>query len=133
MGLCPRGYRVVVTASLSRCEACPAGTFSVGGRRENCLPCPLNFDCSNGTAEAVVGFYSIEDPRLEDEDGDGVIVVSDEVASVYGEGETDAEAVQDYLENLDSQFLYLEEHEHRLAPGLLAELTSLRQHMMRAS
>ena len=70
---------------------------------------------------------------VSDEDGDGIIAVSDEVASVYGEGETDAEAGQDDLEQLVSQFLSLEEHEHRLAPGLLAELTSLRQHMMRAS
>jgi hypothetical protein len=70
---------------------------------------------------------------VSDEDGDGIFVVSDEISSVYGEGETDAEAVQDYLENLVSQFLYLEEHESQLAPGLLAELTSLRHHMMRAS
>jgi hypothetical protein len=70
---------------------------------------------------------------VSDEDDDGVIVVSDEISSVYGEGESDAEAVQDYLENLVSQFLYLEDQEAQLAPGLLAELTSLRQHMMRAS
>jgi hypothetical protein len=70
---------------------------------------------------------------VSDEDGDGVIVVSDDFSSVYGEGEADAEAMQDYLENLVSQFLYLDEHEDQLAPGLQAELTSLRQRMTRAS
>jgi hypothetical protein len=70
---------------------------------------------------------------VSDEDGDGVIVVSDKISSVYGEGETDTEAVQDYLENLVSQFLYLEDHEDQLAPGLQAELTSLRHHLMRTS
>lgn len=70
---------------------------------------------------------------VTDEDGDGIIVVSDEISSVYGEGETDADAVQDYLQNLVSQFLYLEDHESQLAPGLQAELMSLRRHMMRAS
>lgn len=70
---------------------------------------------------------------VSDEDGDGVIVVSDNFSSVYGEGEADAKAAQDYLENLVSQFLYLEDHEDQLAPGLQAELTSLRHHMRRAS
>lgn len=70
---------------------------------------------------------------VSDEDGDGIVGVSDEISSVYGEGETDAAAVQDYLENLVSQFLYLEDHDDQFALGLQVELTSLRNHMTRAS
>ena len=70
---------------------------------------------------------------VSDEDGDGVIVVSEEISIVYGEGKPDPDAVQDYLQNLVTQFLYLEDHDDRLVPGLQAELISLRHHMMRAS
>ncbi len=95
---------------------------------------PRSYTTTQRFIHPLVRFLS---PSLQllvsEEDGDGIIVVSDESSSVYGEGQTDADAVQDYLKNLVSQFLYLEDHEDQLAPGLQAELTSLRHHMERAS
>jgi hypothetical protein len=67
---------------------------------------------------------------VSDADHDGVWVASDNTTSVYGNGDTPDEAVNDYLACLTEQFDWMQRHESELAPTLARELEALRRLMI---
>jgi hypothetical protein len=67
--------------------------------------------------------------HVSDDDQDGVLVVTDTFSRVYGEGEDEAAAINDYFLNLRSHFLDLEQHEAVLAPGLRRDLAEMRRYI----
>ena len=69
--------------------------------------------------------------HVSDEDGDGVFVVSDAMSTVYGAGDTPAEAIDEYVDNLFEHFDWLDRHEAELGSGLKRELDTLRGHFIR--
>lgn len=70
--------------------------------------------------------------RVSDEDLDGIYVVTDTFSSMYGEGESEEEAIGDYLESLFAHFLDLDEHRSMLAAGLRYELERMSRYIARA-
>lgn len=68
---------------------------------------------------------------VNDEDRDGILVVTDGFSTVYGAGETQEAAIEEYLENLFFHFDALDRSEHRLGKALRRELAILRDHLIR--
>lgn len=68
---------------------------------------------------------------VEGDVADGVVVVSDRFSTCYGAGESQAEAVQDYVRNLLHELEELEADEEILGDMLKAELEAIRRHVIR--
>mgnify|MGYP000194447999 CR=1 FL=1 len=69
---------------------------------------------------------------VTDEDRDGIFVATDSFSTVFGEGSDPKSATADYLGSLFERYSDLERDEALLAPGLLRDLASLRQHLTRS-
>jgi len=60
-----------------------------------------------------------------DDDGDGTWVASDLYSNVYGAGESQQQAIDDYVSGLIEHFQWLDSRREQLSPGLRAELSEL--------
>jgi predicted RNase H-like HicB family nuclease len=80
------------------------------------------------------GKFTLNEPigiQVSDADQDGVFVVTDNFSTVFGSGETPAEAKQNYASNLFAYFDELQEEEDALSLGMKQELKALRRHVIR--
>jgi hypothetical protein len=80
------------------------------------------------------GQFTLNGPiaiQVSDADQDGVFVVTDNFSTVFGSGETPAEAKQDYANNLFAFFEELQEKEDALGSGMKQELGALRRQVIR--
>ncbi len=58
-------------------------------------------------------------------DETGQYLVSSHVTPVYGAGDTEEEAIVDFLSELSYHYQWLLENKHKLAPSLAKELKSI--------
>lgn len=80
------------------------------------------------------GRYILRRPvtlNVSDADQDGIYVVTDDFSTVYGSGNSPAEAIDDYGMNLFTEYDEFEKDEEILGVSLQRELASLRQHIVR--
>jgi hypothetical protein len=111
----------------------PVERFQANNRAE--IPIPSSYNVLLRTRLLVGQPIRFRVPsltlRVSDADQDGVLVVTDTFSRVYGEGVHDIVAINDYFSNLHSHFLWLEQHEDILAPGLQRDLAEMRRYVAR--